>query len=150
MMLSPTRSLAVRGSDPVARSGGLFGASRLKTKADGSTRPYKHDGLDLTTIAWEWLYGVHKANIEKIGIAYPREYRFHSLHMSFRIGNDDYWVVLLYVWPTVQVGQTVLRGQVIALAEDLTVRYKRVKNHTHMIVKKNGRKVDPLPLLEAV
>lgn len=150
-LLSPTGDLWVRGSDPIAPDGGAFGATRAKWVKKGGRRvrvEYPHKGTDLVGNPWITpLINPHRGEVTKIGIAYPREFRFHSLHIEFGHGGIHYKVVLLYVWPFCQVGDTVKQGTDIALLEDLRIRYPKVTPHVHMEVFRDGKRVDPMDYL---
>lgn len=140
-MLSPTGRLLVRGPDSVARSGGAFGASRVKRG-----KPYAHRGVDLVVMPWKSLIAPDKCEIERIGIAYSGDLRFHSIVLFTVI----FEIKILYAWPYSLEGTTLKRSQVFALAEDLTARYPKVTSHIHIQVRHRGTKnwIDPLPLLE--
>lgn len=150
MMLSPTGELTVRGPDAIAPDGGAFGATRAKWKVREGRRvrvPYSHTGLDLTVEPWGAIIAPRLGTSKRIGIAYPNEFRYHSLLLD--LGTWE--MKILYVWPYCSKGKTIHRGEVIGLAEDLTKRYPGVTNHVHVMIRRKGtrRWTDPLPLLEA-
>ncbi len=140
MFLSPTRSLSVRGPDPVARSGGAYGASRIQGRT-----AYKHRGVDLVCDPWSDIVAPEQGFLWRIGLAYGREYRFHSLVVDLGI----YEMKILYSWPIRNTGDQLQRGDALAIVEDLRIRYKEVTPHIHVEIRKDGKLVDPMPLLES-
>jgi len=140
-MLSPTKSIDVRGSDPIALSGGAFGASRIR-----KGKPYKHRGVDLVAHPWKHLVVPEDCNIVRIGIAYPNDLRFHSIVLA----TELYEIKILYAWPYFLAGDPLVRGEVFAVAEDLSQKYAEVTNHIHFQLRRRLQKqwIDPTPHLE--
>lgn len=141
-MLSPTGRLLVRGPDPVAHSGGKFGASRVR-----KGKVYGHRGVDLAVLPWKVLATPQACSIGRIGIAYGGDLRFHSIVLVSCLWE----IKILYAWPMYLPNKLLKRGQVFALAEDLTVKYPKVTNHIHFQLRRIGttKWIDPWPHLEA-
>lgn len=143
MILSPTGTLIVRGPDPIARSGGAFGASRLRA----SGKEYDHTGTDLEVAPWSFLFCPMICEVQRVGISYAGDLRYHVLVLV----SPSWYIKILYVWPYYQAGAQLRRGQVIGVAEDLTQRYRRVTNHIHLQVRPRHKRrwIDAMPMLEA-
>jgi hypothetical protein len=143
-MMSPTGVLLVRGPDIWASGGGAFGASRSQ-----GDRIYQHQGADLMVPPWRQIYAPADCLVKRIGIAYAGEFRFHSLLLRWQDPVGELEMKILYVWPTVNVGDH-LRARIrCGVAEDLNVRYPDITNHVHVEVRRDGMLIDPLPMLEA-
>ncbi|HYD74293.1 MAG TPA: peptidoglycan DD-metalloendopeptidase family protein [Candidatus Binatia bacterium] len=117
---NPTHG-AVRGDD--AFGSGDFGASR-----DGGKR--KHEGVDYVIAPGAPVHAPIAGEVARLGYAYRGEGGYRIVE----IVNSETKVKarVLYVAPTVEVGDVVVAGQEIGSAQDLNARYPGITNHVHV------------------
>jgi hypothetical protein len=123
----------------------------------------RHLGLDLVLaeglLAWAPCEGI----LERVGLCYPDDQRFHSLWIR-PDGFPGVLVKVLYCHP--EPGGTlgaaapmrIARAALLGRAENLALRYpdpdgpgprKAIVNHLHLELWLSGVRVDPLDYLEA-
>ena len=117
---NPTHG-AVRGGDVFGS--GDFGASR-----DGGKR--KHEGVDYVIAPGAPVHSPISGEVARLGYAYRGEGGYRIVE----IVNSETKVKarVLYVSPTVAVGDVVVAGQEIGAAQDLNARYPGITNHEHV------------------
>ena len=151
-MISPTRSLKIRGPDALASEGGAFGARRSK-----GTKIYEHPGIDLVSGPWSVIHAPFDYEIRRTGMCYfdkgmGLDVRYTLMELDSR---DGLWRVrLLYVWPFYRKGSTGSIGKAIGLSQDLKFRHPGITQHCHFEARKRRsdddyRLVDPTGLLSA-
>jgi murein DD-endopeptidase MepM/ murein hydrolase activator NlpD len=117
---NPTHG-AVRGGDVFGS--GDFGASR-----DGGKR--KHEGVDYVIAPGAPVHSPISGEVARLGYAYRGEGGYRIVE----IVNSETKVKarVLYVAPTVAVGDVVVAGQEIGAAQELNARYPGITNHVHV------------------
>jgi peptidoglycan LD-endopeptidase LytH len=128
----------VRGHD--AYGSGSFGALR-----DGGART--HAGVDYVATAGESIRAPIGGEITKIGFAYPGDKTLRFIEI--RHPESGVTARVFYVDPEVAVGATVVAGEGIGLAQDLTKKYPGgMTNHVHVdICDHRGAHLDPTDIL---
>jgi murein DD-endopeptidase MepM/ murein hydrolase activator NlpD len=115
---------------------GYFGASR------GSRL---HQGLDI--IITEGQEIMSPINGEVVRFAFPYEDRSYA---GLAIQNEDYFIKIFYMAPTVQPGTSIRKGQVIGLAQNVQRKFgPEMTPHVHIEVwdkKKMSVAIDPAKL----
>ena len=143
-MLSPTRSLKVRGPDKWANSGGQFGASRDHSRIG---KPDDiHKGSDLVILPGKEVFAPGDGIYHRTGIVYAGDYRYLKCVLDL---DEGLRVNMLYCWPRLTKLKRFHRGDVLGTAQDLSALYPRIINHVHSEVVVCGRRVDPMQFLEA-
>jgi peptidoglycan LD-endopeptidase LytH len=117
---NPTHG-AVRGNDTFGS--GDFGASR-----DGGKR--EHEGVDYVIAPGAAVHAPISGEVARLGYAYRGEGGYRIVE----IVNSETKIKarVLYVAPTVEVGDVVVAGQEIGAAQDLNARYPGITNHVHV------------------
>jgi len=117
---NPTHG-AVRGRD--AFGSGHFGASR-----DGGKR--EHEGVDYVVAPGGPVHSPIAGEVARLGYAYRGEGGYRVVE----IVNSETKIKarILYVAPSVEVGDVVAAGQEIGIAQDLNARYPGITNHVHV------------------
>ena len=117
---NPTHG-AVRGPDTFGS--GEFGASR-----DGGKR--EHEGVDYVVAPGAPVHSPIAGEVARLGYAYRGEGGYRIVE----IVNSETKIKarVLYVAPSVKVGDVVVAGQEIGVAQDLNARYPGITNHVHV------------------
>ena len=117
---NPTHG-AVRGDD-------LFGSGEFGASRDAGKR--RHEGVDYIVAPGAAVRSPISGEVARLGYAYRGAGGFRVLE----IVNSDTKVKarVLYVEPSVAVGDTVTAGQEIGTAQDLNARYPGSNNHVHV------------------
>ena len=113
---------------------GHFGASR------GSRT---HNGIDLLVPPNKEIPSPVVGVVTKLGYPYGDDLSFRYVEIT----QQDYKYRIFYVNPTVNVGDKVEQSSIVGMSQDLDKRYKGIPNHVHFEILKDGRYVDPLPVL---
>lgn len=127
----------LRGTDKWGQ--GHFGASRGGRK---------HMGVDVCCEAGDLVKSYTPGTVTKIGYPYdpriPGKEDFRYVQVTFDGNHFRYF----YLTPTVFVGQRVLPGDCLGVAQDLTGLYPDITPHFHFeIIDPHGQHVDPKNLL---
>ncbi len=132
-MRSPTAKLVLRGND---RTGyGHYGAKR------GSRL---HKGLDIRSNVGELIFNPIDGIVSKVGRVYSRTAKFKYVEIT----NDIYRVRVMYVSPSVKVGDRIYGKKIIGKAQDISKYHGgEMINHVHLEIYKHGLLTDPEPLL---
>jgi peptidoglycan LD-endopeptidase LytH len=117
---NPTHG-AVRGDD--AFGSGHFGASRDAGKRE-------HEGVDYVIPPGAAVHSPISGEVARLGYAY----RGDGGYRVVEIVNSETKVKarVLYVAPSVEVGDVIVAGQEIGTAQDLNTRYPGITNHVHV------------------
>jgi len=135
ILVNPT-GRPVRGADDYGS--GLFGARR-----DGGARV--HAGVDFVADPGQTVVAPISGRVKKLGFAYASDLRYRYVEIENQA--KTLLVRVLYVGPSVQVGDQVDQRQVIGTAQDLTPRYRGITNHVHLQVADAGRTTDATQLM---
>lgn len=132
-MISPIEKIVLRGNDPTGH--GYYGARR-------GTR--KHKGLDLVASPGDLTISPIHGQVSKIGYPYANALQFRYVEIT----GDVYRVRLMYVEPSVKIGDRVFEGDPVGRVQDIASHWNPVmKNHVHLEVYKHGLLTDPEPLI---
>jgi murein DD-endopeptidase MepM/ murein hydrolase activator NlpD len=117
---NPTHG-AVRDVD--AFGSGHFGASRDAGKRE-------HEGVDYVIAPGAVVHSPISGEVARLGYAYRGEGGYRVVE----IVNSETKVKarVLYVAPSVEIGDVVVAGQEIGTAQDLNARYPGITNHVHV------------------
>lgn len=127
----------VRGEDRYGA--GFFGASR-----GGGVR--SHRGADYVSEPGEPVFAPIGGEVSRIGYAYRGDQRYRFVELINPADNRT--VRVLYVGPSVIVGDILRAGDPIGTAQDLSARYPRgITNHVHVELQQSGALADPTTLL---
>lgn len=161
ILWSPTGLLTVRGPDDYASQGGGWHANRTHGESNGGTQAQHnepHLGIDLECPPLARLLWPCDGDFWRMGLAYPGDPRFHSVHLR-PAGFPEYDVKILYVTPRFFHTPLQVTGlEEMGIAEDLRLRYpdpdqegpkQAIINHVHFAVYRRGEPMDPGPLLRA-
>ncbi|WP_325059787.1 M23 family metallopeptidase [Vitreimonas sp.] len=126
---NPTHS-GVRGVD--AFGSGDFGARR-----DAGKR--RHHGVDYVAAVGALVRAPISGEVSRLGYAYRGVGRLRIVE----IVNPEtkYTARVLYVAPTVSVGDVVVAGDEIGAAQDLSRRYPGITNHVHVELRDARRRL---------
>lgn len=117
----PTRPY--RGMRSTDKHGsGVFGASR-----DGGAR--HHLGRDYIALPGDSAHSPLDGKVIHVGKAYA-----DADYGSLRIAGKGCEVRMLYVKPSVSVGQRVVMGEQIGEVQDISERYPEITKHVHVEV----------------
>jgi murein DD-endopeptidase MepM/ murein hydrolase activator NlpD len=130
---------APRGED-------AYGEGRFHAARDGGQR--EHTGVDYVATPGQTVEAPISGYVAKIGYAYPGDATLRyveidnpALRLTARV---------LYVDPSVAVGDTVAVGRPIGQAVSLQHRYRHgITDHVHLEIVERGRKVDAATLIVA-
>jgi len=117
---------------------GRFGASR-----DGGTRD--HAGVDFVSEAGQKVVAPISGYVTRIGYAYDDAPELRYVEISNPALR--YTARVLYVRPSVKVGQAVRLGTPIGKAATLQERYPGITDHVHLEVMRRGARVNPETVL---
>jgi murein DD-endopeptidase MepM/ murein hydrolase activator NlpD len=109
---------------------GAFGSSR-----DGGER--RHEGVDYVSRPGQVVVSPLSGYVARVGFAYSDD----STLRTIEIVNPalKYVAKVLYVSPTVEVGQAVAVGAPVGVAQSLAVRYPgNMTNHVHLQIARQG------------
>jgi murein DD-endopeptidase MepM/ murein hydrolase activator NlpD len=134
---SPTKCTILRDKDNTGN--GWFGAKR-------GTR--LHKGVDYVVVPGEPIFACC-AGVVRIGNVYWTSTKMKLVEISGAIDVHDVRVKQMYVLPCVKTGETVQKGQLIGVAQDVAKYHgsKEMKPHVHISVWKNGLLTDPEPII---
>jgi len=113
---------------------GHYGASR-----DGGER--EHAGIDFVAEAGQEVVAPISGYVTKIGHAYDDAPELRYVEITNPALRHSARV--LYVRPSVKVGQAVRLGAPIGKAATLQDRYPGITDHVHLEIMRRGAKVDP-------
>jgi len=123
--------LPVRGED--VQGSGAYGAPR------GSRT---HNGIDFACYPGTVVLPLFPGEVTKLGYPYADKLEFRYVQITDIWGNDHRY---FYVDPCVVVGQKVSVHDPIGETQELP--YEGITQHFHWEVKKDGKHIDPRPLL---
>lgn len=124
---APTKSKTLRGCDP--KGCGHFGAPR------GSRL---HMGVDFKASINEPIYSPVSGKVSRLPYAAS-----DLMHRGVEIVSGKETHIVFYVKPTVKIGDTVNKGQLIGYADDIVKKYgSTITNHVHHQVKISGKYID--------
>lgn len=114
-----------RGTDPYGS--GAFGSLR-----DGGKR--KHEGVDYVAAPGHKANAPIAGDVTRIGYAYRKDARLQ--YVEIFNAATGYSARVLYVAPSVVVGQALAAGDEIGTVQDLSVKYPDgITNHVHVEVR---------------
>jgi len=136
-ILTPPCNRGIRGTDKYGS--GAFGASR-----NGGTR--WHLGVDTLCEPGDPVLMPADGVIVMHGIAYPDDPRFRTIRIQSS-DETDVQLRILYVLPEAGLGTSWKRGERIATAQNIALKYDGILAHVHFEVRRNGVPIDPTKLL---
>lgn len=102
-----------------------------------------HEGIDIECKEGQAVYAPFDGEITRLAYPYAGDTRWRGLVLE---GNNGITLKLFYVSLTKNVGDTVLSGQQIAVAQAISKKYGvGMKNHVHIELLKNDQHIDPTP-----
>lgn len=134
---NPTHG-GVRGVD--AFGSGVFGAVR-----DAGKR--RHQGVDYVAAAGAAVRAPITGRVSRLGYAY----RGNTALRFVEIVNPDtkFSARVLYVAPSVAIGDDIVAGEEIGVTQDISARYPGITNHVHVELRDANRRLidatDQLP-----
>lgn len=139
ILQSPTYFLELRNQDTTGN--GWFGASRGVRK---------HFGVDINTSPGEDIFACISGKITKLGYVYKGSREMRFVEITTKVGFHHYKLWQMYVSPKIKRGDVVEANQFIGLAQDVAGYHKskKMKNHCHIQLWKNGLITDPEPLFK--
>ena len=88
-----------------------------------------HQGVDVVSQPGQRITSPIDGKITRY--AYPYE---DMSYAGIVVENDQYFIKIFYLAPTISVGSNVRAGQQIGLAQDIAARYPGITPHVHMEV----------------
>lgn len=116
---------------------GQYGASRDKGERT-------HNGIDIITNVGEEIYSPFEGAIIRQAFPYKGDNSFEGVVLQGTGNWTGYEAKIFYVVGLLSGG--VSKGQHIAHAQDLTIKYPAITNHLHFEVKLNGTLIDPFDI----
>jgi hypothetical protein len=129
----------IKPTNGFSRTRDNFGSGQYNAPRDGGTR--LHKGLDLISAPGEMIKSPISGTIIKEVIAYADDPQYKGVLIKGTGEFADLEVKILYVRPL--IGGNVKAGDIIGMAQDITLRYPGITNHIHMEVLKKGVIADP-------
>lgn len=144
-MKNPVPGGKLRGCDGPDFGCGHYGARRQKP--DGTV--YPHSGVDIAVDPGRPVSSPVEGIVERNDIDPYGDRIFKGV--SIRT-DDGYLVRVLYVDPSVKMGERVQAGMPIGVAQDLSQKHKpkgkdKMTNHVHVEIKKGNDFKDPTKIL---
>ena len=127
---NPTHRL-VRGVD-------AFGSGDFLARRDGGAR--KHHGVDYIAAVGQSVRAPISGEVSRLGYAYGGDGGYRVIEIAN--SETKHTARVLYVAPSVQVGDVVVAGQEIGVAQDLSKRYPGITNHVHVELREGHRLLD--------
>jgi murein DD-endopeptidase MepM/ murein hydrolase activator NlpD len=123
-----------RGCDP--KGCGHFGASRTHGK---------HRGVDIVAKVGENIFSPITGKVTRYPIPYADDARYSGIEIT----NSTYTVKMFYLQPVAKIGNQVIAGQAIGMAQNLALKFgSTMTNHVHIeVYDKTGKLIDPSNLL---
>ena len=115
---------------------GHFGASRGDRL---------HNGIDLLAAAGTTVKTSFTGKVERYIDPYG-DGQYNGLQI--REMNTGHVYKIMYLNPSVKIGETVSKGSKIGTVQDISKKYKGVPHHLHIELIINGSWVDPAPYLK--
>jgi murein DD-endopeptidase MepM/ murein hydrolase activator NlpD len=120
-----------------------YGSGDFHAERDGGKRI--HEGADYIAEPNATIYAPITGVVTKIGYAYAKQTALTFVEVTNAASNLVSRV--LYVDPSVAVGDAITAGAPIGLAENLQKRYRGITNHVHVQIAANRTYLDPANLL---
>jgi murein DD-endopeptidase MepM/ murein hydrolase activator NlpD len=117
---NPTHRL-VRGVD-------AFGSGDFLARRDGGKR--KHHGVDYIAAVGQSVRAPISGEVSRLGYAYGGDGGYRVIEIAN--SETKHTARVLYAAPSVKVGDVVVAGQEIGVAQDLSKRYPGITNHVHV------------------
>lgn len=111
----------VRGFD-------AFGSGDFLARRDAGAR--KHHGVDYVAAVGQPVHAPISGEVSRLGYAYGGKSGLRLVEIAN--GETKYTARVLYVDPSVEVGDVVVAGEEIGRAQDLGERYPGITNHVHV------------------
>ena len=110
------------------RGGDVFGSGDFGASRDGGKR--RHEGVDYVIAPGAPVHSPIAGEVARLGYAYRGEGGYRIVE----IVNSETKIKarVLYVAPSVEVGDVVVAGEEIGTAQDLNARYPGITNHVHV------------------
>ncbi|MCK5041485.1 MAG: M23 family metallopeptidase, partial [Sphingomonadales bacterium] len=121
---------------------GHFGAPRTSNSSNRKT----HNGTDYLAEADQEVRACISGKVSKIGYPYASDLQYRYVEIT---NDDGYSVRHFYVFPAsdIDVGTKVKQGQAIGQCQNLAKKYRGMKNHVHVEIKKDGELLNPEGLI---
>ena len=110
------KSSSPTGEWPVVRNDG-WGQGRFGSRRGSK----KHDGLDLVVTPGQPIFSMIDGTVEKYEQCYLSDNRWHGVQIANSLLRVELWY--MEASNTVAVGEFVLAGQMVGVAQDISVKY---------------------------
>lgn len=122
---------------------GHFGAPRTSTSSNRKT----HNGTDYMADAEQNVAACMTGTVNKIGYPYASDLQYRYVEIR---SDDGFRVRHFYVFPAenIDIGVKIKQGQTIGHCQNLAKKYRGMKNHVHVEIKKDGELLDPDDLID--
>jgi murein DD-endopeptidase MepM/ murein hydrolase activator NlpD len=105
-----------------------------------------HQGLDFEISKYDLVFAPIDGYINRLVYPYPDDLRWEGCEIIGTGNYADYTVKIFYFKPYV-IQTNVYAGEKIGTAQAISEKYsKKMKDHIHVEVRKNGQLIDPAPL----
>lgn len=131
----------------VTRGQDRYGSGAFGSARDGGKR--KHEGVDYAAPPGHKATAPIAGVVVRIGHAYKNDARLAYIEIANK--DNGYSAKVLYVAPSVTVGQRLAAGETIGVVQDLSVKYPAgITNHVHVEVRDpTGAPLDASMILPA-
>lgn len=114
------------------RSIDSYGSGAFGSQRDGGKR--KHEGVDYVAAPGHIATSPIAGTVVRIGYAYKKDTRLKYVEIDN--AETGYSARVLYVAPTIAIGQTIAAGDAIGVVQDLSVKYPSgITNHVHVEIR---------------
>lgn len=108
-----------------------------------------HQGVDFTVYPGQGIVAPFPCYIKRIGFPYRDDRSFKLVEIRGTGDWKEYTAKIMYVRDIAGVGEHFNKGEILALADDITRKYgPTMIAHVHMEVRRGGVLIDFTPMLQ--
>lgn len=111
-----------------------------------------HNGVDILVVPGNTVRSPIDGMVTRVAYPYANDFNWKGVEIQGTGNWENYKVKMFYLTPDIAlIGQPVIRGQAIGVAQKISDRYpgQNMQDHVHVEVFKNGVHIDPTNFLVA-